>query len=164
MSVAGESFETAIKVRFADVDDARVVYYPQYLDYCHVAFEDWMEAGFGKAYAKTFQDDGVGFPAVNVNVDYVAPSRFGDLLEVRVTVVRLGTKSATIRYRFTTRDDQRPRVDARVTVACVDMNTFAAMPHPERFRAFFARHLESPADNSVRQHGLTTASDHTVES
>ena len=51
-----EVFRTEIKVRFADVDDARVVYYPQYLDYCHVAFEDWIEAAFGKPYAEIFRD------------------------------------------------------------------------------------------------------------
>ena len=38
----GETFEASIKVRFADVDDARVVYYPRYLHYCHIAFEEWM--------------------------------------------------------------------------------------------------------------------------
>jgi 4-hydroxybenzoyl-CoA thioesterase len=139
--VAGESFTTETKVRFADVDDARVVYYPKYLDYCHVAFEDWMEDGFGKPYSATFQDDRVGFPAVNVNVDYAAPSRFGDVLRVVVTVARVGEKSATIRYRFFAADGSQ-RVDARVTVACVDMHTFAGIPHPERFREFFTRHLE----------------------
>ena len=63
-------------------------------------------------------------------------------LRIVVTVARVGTKSATIRYRFYA-DDEQPRVDARVTVACVDMNTFAAMPHPEHFRTFFERHVES---------------------
>jgi len=140
--VAGEAFDSVVKVRFADVDDARVVYYPQYLDYCHVAFEDWMEAGFGKPYSETFQNDGIGFPAVNVNVDYAAPARFGDVLRVRVTVTQLGEKSATIRYLFFADADEAPRVDARVTVACVDMNTFRGMPHPDRFRVFFTRYLE----------------------
>jgi 4-hydroxybenzoyl-CoA thioesterase len=79
-----------------------------------------------------------------VNVDYTAPARFGDTLRVCVTVSRLGGKSATIRYRFfgTNDADEMPRVDARVTVACVEMNSFSAMPHPDRFRAFFTRFLE----------------------
>jgi YbgC/YbaW family acyl-CoA thioester hydrolase len=137
-----EVFRTDVKVRFADVDDARVVYYPKYLDYCHVAFEEWMEAGFGKPYAEIFQQEHVGFPAVNVHVDYSAPSRFGDVLHVDVTCSRLGNKSATIRYRMTGAADGVLRADARVTVACVDMDSFRAMPHPDRFRVFFARHLE----------------------
>jgi len=140
--VANREFDAELKVRFADVDDARVVYYPQFLDYCHVAFEDWMEAGLGKPYSATFQDDGVGYPAVNVNIDYAAPARFGDVLRVRVTVARLGEKSVTIRYRISSRGDDVIRVEARVTVACVDMRSFRAMPHPDRIRAFFARYLE----------------------
>jgi YbgC/YbaW family acyl-CoA thioester hydrolase len=137
-----EVFRTEIKVRFADVDDARVVYYPQYLDYCHVAFEDGMEAGFGRPYAEIFRDESVGFPAVNLNVDYSAPSRFGDVLQVAVNCTRLGEKSVVVRYRMVRARDGVSCADARVTVACVDMETFRAMPHPERFRAFFARYLD----------------------
>lgn len=146
-----EVFRTAIKVRFADVDDARVVYYPQYLDYCHVAFEDWMEDGFGKPYAEIFQTESVGFPAVNLNVDYSAPSRFGDVLHVAVTCTRVGEKSAVVRYRMSRARDGVLCADARVTVACVDMETFRAMPHPERFRAFFERYVETTHQENQEQ-------------
>ena len=113
-------FRTSIKVRFADVDDARVVYYPRYLDYCHVAFEDWMEHGFGKPYAEIFQGEGVGFPAVHLDVDYSAPSRFGDVLDVGVTCARLGEKSAVVRYRMSRETDGVLCCDARVTVASAE--------------------------------------------
>jgi len=148
-----EVFHTEIKVRFADVDDARVVYYPQYLDWCHVAFEEWMESGFGKPYSEIFQGEGIGFPAVNVDVDYTAPSSFGDRLRVAVTCLRLGEKSVTVRYRMSRAADGVLCCDARVTIACVDMATFRAMPHSERFRAFFARHLEAPGAADGREHG-----------
>ena len=48
--MAGETYEAEIKVRFADVDDARVVYYPQVprLLPCR-AFEEWMEDGTRQA-------------------------------------------------------------------------------------------------------------------
>ncbi len=133
-----EPFTTDVKIRFADVDDARVVYYPQFLDYCHVAFEDWMEAGFDKPYADIVQREKVGFPAVNLNVDYAAPARYGDTLRVRITCTHLGNKSATVRYEmFRVRDDVLC-ADARVTVACVDMDTFEGQPIPPHFRAFFS--------------------------
>lgn len=138
-----------MKVRFADVDDARVVYYPQYLDYCHVTFEEWIEAGLGRPYAEIFQGDGVGYPAVNLHVDYAAPSRFGDVLDVAVTCLRVGTTSVTVRYRMSRARDGVPCADARVTVACVDMATFRAMPHPPGLRDLFARHLENLGEEQV---------------
>ena len=138
-----EVFRTEIPVRFADVDDARVVYYPQFLDYCHVAFEEWMRDGLGKPYAETFQRDGIGCPAVNVDVDYVAPARYGDVLRVEVTCTRVGGKSATVRYRMTRVRDGVRCVDARVTIASVEMASFRAIPHPPHIRAFFERYLEA---------------------
>ncbi len=137
-----EVFHTEQKVRFPHVDDARVVYYPQYLDYCHHAFEDFLESGFGTSYATIFREEHVGFPAVHLDVDYSAPSVFGDTLRIAVTCTHLGTKSLTLRYRIARARDGVLCADARVTIACVAMQTFRAQEIPARFRAFFARHLE----------------------
>ena len=146
-------FRTEIRVRFAEVDDARVVYYPRYLDYCHRAFEDFMEAGFGTPYAEIFQGAGVGYPAVNVQVDYHAPARFGDRLDVEVTCARIGDRSLTLRYRMLRQRDGALCCDARVTIASIDMATFSAIRVPDAHRAFFARHLGAPRPDGTRNGG-----------
>ena len=134
-------FVCEVPVRFADVDHAGVVYYPQYLDYCHVAFEEFMRAGLGKPYSGVVREEGLGYPAVRLECDYTAPSRFGDVLRIAVTCTGLGTKSVTLRYRIECAGELR--VDAHVTTACIDMAEFSALPIPAAHRRHFEAHAAS---------------------
>ena len=56
------TFRTSIKVRFSDEDHARIVYYPRFFHFFHVAFEDFFESE-GVPY-RACLDEGVGWPAV----------------------------------------------------------------------------------------------------
>ncbi len=131
-----------VKVRFGDVDHAKIVYYPRFFHYFHIAFEELFEQGFGVRYPDVLEHEQLGFPAVRTEADYKAPVRFGDLLRIRVTCVRLGTKSMTLRYRATRVRDGVECVDARVTTACVDMTTFTSRAIPDHYRAQLQKYLE----------------------
>lgn len=141
--MSGEEFVAEIKVRFADVDHARIVYYPRFFHYFHVAFEELFERGFGRSYPEVLDQENVGFPAVHTEADYRAPARFGDVLRIRVTCVRIGARSVTLRYRASRAADGVECAEGRVTTACVDMRRFESMDLPERYRALFARFLEA---------------------
>ena len=135
-----EPFEHRLVVRFNDVDHAKVVYYPKYLDYCHEAFEEFMRAGTGEPYADTVNHLGVGYPAVHADVHYRAPARFGDELTIRVTCIRLGTKSVRLRYEIDRVGDGARVADADVTTSAIDMARFVGVPIPAEHRAMFAAH------------------------
>jgi len=135
-------FHFEIPVRFNDVDHARVVYFPKYLDYCHEAFEEFVAFATGRPYASVVNDFGLGYPAVHADVDYSAPSRFGDVLRIRVTCTRLGKKSATVRYLIRRKEDDEKIADASVTIACIEMDAFRAVPIPPEHRKMFEAHAE----------------------
>jgi 4-hydroxybenzoyl-CoA thioesterase len=134
------AFRTEIQVRFGDEDHAGIVYFPRFLHFFHCAFEDFF-AAHGHPYKQVLDDDGTGWPAVHVETSFHSPLRFGDVFEVTVDVERLGTKSATFRYRGRRREDGQDVASARITVACIDMKTFRAKPIPEVYRRIFEGHL-----------------------
>ncbi|MDH5491837.1 MAG: acyl-CoA thioesterase [Myxococcales bacterium] len=136
------AFETSLSVRFGDEDHAGIVYYPRFLDFFHRAFEDFFNEQ-GYPYRFVLDEDRTGWPAVNVQVDFHSPLRFGDLFEIGVQVARLGTKSATFLYRGRVAD--RAVATGRITVACVDMQTFEPKPIPPHYRLLFERHLQLEA-------------------
>ena len=136
-------FTAEIKVRFADVDHARIVYYPRFFHYFHIAFEELFEQEFGRTYPEVLDTEHVGFPSVHAEADYREPVRFGDVLRIRVTCTRIGTKSVTLRYRAARAVDGAECAEGRITIACVDMRSFESMGVPETYRAFFARFLEA---------------------
>jgi 4-hydroxybenzoyl-CoA thioesterase len=135
-------FGAEIKVRFADVDHARIVYYPRFFHYFHIAFEEMFEQVLGVPYPEVIDREHVGFPSVRTECDYRAPVRFGDVLRIRVTCARLGKRSVTLHYRAERERDGVLCAEARVTTACVDMRTFTSQDIPARYRELFSRFAE----------------------
>lgn len=141
--MSGEVFTAEVKVRFADVDHAGIVYYPRFYHFFHVAMEELYDREFGRTYPEVLDVERVGFPAVHTESDFRVPVKYGDVLRIRVTCVRLGGRSVTLRYRAARASDGVECAEGRVTTACVDMTTFRSMDIPERYRAFLARFLET---------------------
>ena len=129
------AFTIQLKVRFGDVDPAGIVYFPRIFDYVHEAFEEVWEVHVGARYYQLLLEQKIGFPLVSSHVDFRSPLRFGDRPLVRVTCFRLGRSSIGLRYQFTV--DDRLCVDARMTVACVRLETMESLPIPDAHRARF---------------------------
>ena len=50
-------FSTPYTVRFADVDNAGIFYYPRFFHMFHVSFEVWWERGVGRPYHIVIGED-----------------------------------------------------------------------------------------------------------
>jgi 4-hydroxybenzoyl-CoA thioesterase len=135
-------------VRFADVDHAGIVYYPVFYHYFHLAFEEFFRQRMGQhAYVRLLDEERIGFPAVSSECDFKSPLRFGDTVEVELSLGRLGKKSITFHYRaFRISDDEAsvetesgPQLSAEGKVICVvtDLDAFRAVEVPEKLRELF---------------------------
>ncbi|MFN7972312.1 MAG: thioesterase family protein [Acidobacteriota bacterium] len=131
------AFRSKQRVRFGDVDHARIVYYPRYLHYFHVAFEDWWEGVMGVPYAKLMGEQALGFPAVHIEVDFLAPLRFGDDVAIEVAVDHVGASSVRWAYRVMrlAGGTEEHVGTCRITTVALDMRTFQKVPVPEWLRA-----------------------------
>jgi 4-hydroxybenzoyl-CoA thioesterase len=134
-------YEAVVPVRFAEIDRAGIVYYPRWFHYLHVAFEEFCAARMGVPYNEMIDRRRVGFPTVRAECDYSAPLRFGDRMRIGISVERLGRSSAVFLYRVRTARSRRPHAEARITVVCVDMDTFKSRPIPRDCRRVFERHM-----------------------
>ena len=132
------AYRTSIQVRFGDVDHAGIVYYPRFYIYFHEAFEDFFNDA-GMAYHRMLDGEHVGFPTVHVETDFRQPLRYGDSLDVELTVPKLSRRSATFRYVGYRHRDGVHCVTATITTACVDMKSFQAREIPDHMRELFAR-------------------------
>ena len=132
------AFRTSVPVRFGDVDYAGIVFYPKFFIYFHEAFEQFFEDA-RISYERLLAERRVSFPTVHIEVDYKAPLKYGDRLDLEVTVAKLGNRSATFRYAGYRHADGKHAVTALITTACVDMNRFAAIDIPDDLRALFER-------------------------
>ncbi len=131
-------FRTQVQVRFGDVDHAGIVYYPQFFIYFHEAFEDLFNRN-GLAYHLLLNQRKIGFPTVNIRADYRQPLRYGDALDIELSVRRVGKRSALFRYIGYRNRDGLHACTAEITCACVDMTSFRATEVPDDLRALFTR-------------------------
>ena len=132
-------FTTTILVRFGDLDPAGIAYYPNLVNFLHVAFEDFFAGHVGRPYPEVYRE-GIAFPTVHVEMEFLTPVRYGDHVDVAVTVEKVGRTSVQMRYDGSV--GGRPVFRARNTAVTVDLNAFEPIPVPdwlrERFQAAMA--------------------------
>jgi YbgC/YbaW family acyl-CoA thioester hydrolase len=125
------AFSTSILVRFSDLDPAGIAYYPNLVNFLHVAFEDFFAGFMGRPYPDVFKE-GLGFPTVKVEMDYLSPIHYGDRVAVGVIVEHVGRSSVRFRYEGSVLG--RPVFLARNTAVVVDMRDFRPISIPDSLR------------------------------
>ena len=133
-------FKTSILVRFGDLDAAGIAYYPNLVNFLHEAFEDFFTGHVGKPYPEVFRE-GVGFPTVKVEMDFLSPVHYGDYVDVLVVPEKVGRTS--VRFRYEGSVAGRPVFKAFNTQVVVDMRTFRPTPVPQWLRDSFEKAMEA---------------------
>lgn len=126
-------------LRFAHCDLAGIGFYPRYVELINEVVEDWCAHGIGVSYRDLHATHGLGLPAVRLEIDFIAPSRCGDVLEFTLAVERLGRSSMTLAVRAYAGGSERLR--ARLTVVMASLKALHAIPIEGEWRARFARYL-----------------------
>jgi 4-hydroxybenzoyl-CoA thioesterase len=128
------AFRAHLKVRFGDIDQAGIVYYPRFLDYFHIALEELFANELGFDYPTMVLTRQVGLPTVTLTTDFKRPLRFGDEIEIEVSVKRIGGSSITFGYATYRRGQSDPLVWGHNVTVCVEMGSFRKIPVPEWLR------------------------------
>lgn len=127
---AAEEFIWPIRVYYEDTDSGGVVYYANYLKYMERARTEWLRS-LGFEQDQLIEQNGIIFAVRRVEVDYMAPARFNDALEVRVGIVESKRASITFMQEIINTSSGSILCSGRVQVASVDATTFRPRPIPE---------------------------------
>ncbi|MFG0316119.1 MAG: acyl-CoA thioesterase [Planctomycetota bacterium JB042] len=130
-------FETRFKIRFGEVDQAGIAYYPNVLHYCHVVFEEFFEHRVGTPYHRIVGERHLGFPMVSLETTFHAPFRYGAEVRATLAVTRVGARSTDWAYEFHDAGDGTHLASSRNTTVAVDMRTFESRPVPDDLRSAF---------------------------
>ncbi len=131
--ILGDTFYSDMLVRFSHCDPAGIVFYPQYFIMFNGLVEDWFNQGMGLNYARTITEDRLGLPIVNLNCDFVAPSKIGETITLGLKLERLGNSSMTIAVDCRHCGEERLRT--RFVLVAMDLEAQRAQPIPDALRA-----------------------------
>ena len=108
------------RVDFPMLDMAGIAFYPRIFDLAHRFFEEAWEVMCGISYPHIIQEMEIGFPVVDIKSEFHSPFRYGDTINAKVWISKVGVKSCTWQYRFFNQNDDLLWSSEQVTV-CVSM-------------------------------------------
>jgi len=129
------AFRTTRRVEFGDTDMAGIVHFSNYFRYMEAAETAFLRA---RGLSVTMRDDTgrVGFPRVSVSCDFARPARFGELIDIDVTLEKIGSKSLSYRFDFS-RDGEALAVGRITSVYCRESpgHGLESIEIPEKLKA-----------------------------
>ena len=138
-------YSSLTRVGFSDTDAQGIVYYGRYLPYFDLARVEYLRH-LGLLKLETGIEDGHEFVMRASTVEYFAPARFDDLIEIFVRMARIGRTSATFECAAYHCTDDLLMVTAKQTLVLVDLEERRAAEIPpgyrERIREFEGDDLE----------------------
>lgn len=121
------------RVRWGDVDAARIIFYGAYIHFFEFAETELFRA-VGLHYGVMFDELKIWLPRVHLECDFHRIARLDDLLEVSVYVGRFGTKSMRLNFEVRRKGSEELIATAHFVMAAVNQDTFETVPIPSELR------------------------------
>ena len=132
------NFRWPVRVYWEDTDAGGVVYHARYLAFMERARSEWMRArGWGQEVLRA-RDDLV-FVVRSMELDFRAPARLDDQLEVSVELVECRGASFVVAQRVLRGDAKL--IEAKVRIAALEASSFRPRPIPEPLLSELKKHL-----------------------
>ena len=139
-------FRYYLRVRYQECDAQHVVFNARYGDYIDQACFEFMRAALPRpqdAMDGTFESQ-----TVRQVVEWKAPARFDDVLEVSVRTIRFGTTSFALSFEIRRAGEADPLVTSETTYVHVDAKTWKKRAIAPEMRAA----LEAGAAGKTTDH------------
>mgnify|MGYP005855165173 CR=1 FL=1 len=110
--------ETQVRVRYAETDAMGIAH--------HTSYIVWFELGRVELLRQTghnyvdVERSGHYFAVSELNVRYLAPARFDDLITIRTRISKMRSRTMTFEYELTLTDSGRLLVSGSTRHVCLD--------------------------------------------
>lgn len=135
------------RVKWGEVDYARIVYTARFADYAMEAVEFWFRDTVGHAWSDNLARFGFGAPAGGLSLEFLYPLYPDDVLDTEVRLARIGRSSYTL--AVTGRNGAGTRCfTGTVRFVTIDPEGWAAIPIPEVLRTALEAYRAACGDDA----------------
>ena len=120
-------FTWPVRIYYEDTDAGGIVFYANYLKFFERARTEWLRACGVDQHALA-QQDGAIFVVKSASIDYHAPARLDDVLNLTLSIEKLGR--ASVQFVQQAWCGETLLCSAHVKVGCVDAATLRPRPLP----------------------------------
>jgi YbgC/YbaW family acyl-CoA thioester hydrolase len=132
------------RVRWGDVDAARIIFYGAYIRFFEFAETELFRA-VGLPYSVMFEELDVWLPRVHLECDFHRAAQLDDLLEVSVYVGKFGTKSMRLDFEVRRKGEDDLVAHAHFVLTSVKRDTFETVPIPDELKERLAAYTKPAA-------------------
>jgi len=123
------TFETQVRVRYAETDQMGYVYYGNYATYYEVARVESLRS-LGLTY-KSLEQEGIIMPVAENKSKFIGPAMYDDLLTVKVMIKEMPKRRITFAYEIY--NDRKKLINLGETIlAFVDTTSKKVCGAPEK--------------------------------
>jgi len=115
-----KEFDWPVRVYYEDTDAGGVVFYANYLKFYERARTEMLRA-MGFEQDELIAKESIIFVVRSVQVDYLMPAKFNEMLQVTATISHV--KSASLTFEQTVMREGKLLSKATIRIACLDSNT-----------------------------------------
>ncbi len=142
-----KKFTIEERVRWGDVDAARIIFYGSYIRFFEIA-ETELFRSVGMPYGKVFDELDIWLPRVHLECDFHRAAQMDDLLEVSVYVAKIGRTSLRLNFEVRRKtEDGTIEKDLMATAHFVLVSTnrsdLEPIPVPEELRRLLTPYLSA---------------------
>lgn len=131
-------FRHSLRVRYSECDPQGVVFNGNYVMYLDVIITELWREALGRYL--DLVESGTDMVVAEVNVRYLGPAAFDDVLDFEVRVTRLGETALSTRIDAST--GGAPVVEGRMRHVFIDVATKEKRPMPDHVREALQPYLE----------------------
>ncbi|MBR0801342.1 acyl-CoA thioesterase [Bradyrhizobium jicamae] len=130
-------FHFPFRVRYSEVDAQSVVFNAHYLTYFDTAITEYFRA-LGYDYLGEVARTGIDFHTVRSVVEYKAPIRFDEDIDVCVRVARIGRSSIVLALAIFAKGSEDLRATGEIVWVATDQKTHQSVAVTEELREMIA--------------------------
>ena len=128
------TFTSTRRIDFALVDQAKIVYYPQFWDLAHRFYEESWEFSCGMHYNSILYEKNIAFPLIHSQAQFHHPLSYGDTVTCSISITKIGNTSITWKYEFRNQEDTICWTAEQVTVCTKMSNPTSKITVPDWMR------------------------------
>ena len=133
-----KKFTIEERVRWGDVDAAGIIFYGSYIRFFEIAETELFRA-VGLPYGVVFDELNIWLPRVHLECDFHRAAQLDDLLEVSVSVGKIGTTSLRLNFEVRRKDrddkiEEKLIATAHFVLVSTRRDNLQPIPVPEELR------------------------------
>ncbi len=123
------------RIRYSETDQMRIVYHGNYAQYLEMGRIEWLRK-LGISYKK-MEESGIMLPVISLNINYISPAMYDDLITLKTTLVKKPTVRIEFEYELYN-EKNKLLTTAKTSLAFINMSN----NKPTRAPAYFLKKLE----------------------